>query len=248
MDFSSAVRTARVFTWVSIVWLGLTVCRGIQIHTTSRVTGQCGQNVQLTCEVSGSQKLDIKMFDWLGESGSVWKWSRCKIVPELECEPREEDGFHYRLTLTLVSLKPIDAGNYTCKLHSAQGIRASRTTVEVEECRGNVSHSRNASHAECSFRDVYPSGVVHWFQGESNLTDSCTTEQRMDQHGLYDISSVIHLKKENLKQLYNCSLWIPSVGRYHSWMQVPSVRSSQSAAGLKRIYLVLEIILLKLIM
>ncbi|XP_029946506.1 selection and upkeep of intraepithelial T-cells protein 2-like [Salarias fasciatus] len=255
MSFSSAVRTPEpcVFTWVSIFGLisavGVAVCQAVQLRTAPRVAAHCGQNVTLTCDVNSSQQLNIKQFRWL-RKGTVCEYERDQTGQELQCETTKTEPSHHRLTLTLINLRPIDAGTYTCRLHSSQGVKNNTTVVEVQECRGNLTHFMNGSLAECSFRGVYPGGVVHWFQGEANLTDSCSTKQEVDQQGLYNVMSMIEVERGNSTQPYNCSLWTPSLRRYHSWMQLPLVKdmgSSGSAAGLKWACLLMEVIMLKLI-
>lgn len=86
-------------------------------------------------------------------------------------------------------------------------------------CLGNNKTSRNVSHAECLFEGVYPSGVVHWFQGNKNLTDVANLTETKDELNRFNIRSAIKLKEGNRSESYNCSLWMPSLGRYLSTLQ-----------------------------
>ncbi|CAN9505753.1 unnamed protein product [Ophioblennius macclurei] len=257
MSFSSAVRTPCVFTWVSIFCVisavGLAVGQAVQIQTLPQVAAECGQNVSLTCDATYSQSLNIKSFSWVrdGKNGPVCKYEPNQTKQAPGCETKMIGAYHHRLILTLVDLKPNDAGKYICKFHSSQGAKSNKTYVEVQECRGNLTRFMNQSHGECSFKGVYPSGVVHWSQGDVNLTDSCSTSQELDQHGRFDILSVIDVSKGNLSQPYTCSLWVPALNRYQSWMQLllsEELNSSGIDVGGMWICIVMEIVVLKLIM
>lgn len=86
-------------------------------------------------------------------------------------------------------------------------------------CLGKNETSRNDSHVECSFEGVYPSGMVHWFQGNKNLTEDASMKQTKDKHNRFNIRSSLKLKEGNLREPYNCSLWMPSLGRYLTILQ-----------------------------
>lgn len=133
--------------------------------------------------------------------------------PEPGCESTKTETTH-QLTLRLSNIWPVDAGNYSCKLRSNMDVKSKTTSITVTECSGHPDSSVNQSHARCSFSGFYPSGSVHWFKGDANLTGSTTTEEEEDQRGLYNIWSVMDLQEVKLP--LNCSLWIPALGKYAS--------------------------------
>lgn len=100
----------------------------MELQTEPRVlSSRCGDNVTLTCEATGPPQMDIKRFSW------VFKNKSCHYndpSPKPWCEsagapPRR------RLALTLVSVTPLDQGEYTCKLHSNMGVAQNRSVVTV---------------------------------------------------------------------------------------------------------------------
>lgn len=256
MSFSSGVRTRYVFGWVSIIWftsaVSIAVSNGLELQTISQVAAQCGKNVTLTCEATSSEKLDIQLFSWLAINKT--QFSRCQYQhkqhdPQVLCESMAETT-HHRLTLTLLNVMPTNQGRYLCKLRTTQGVKSDKTDVTVEDCFGSSGSSINNSHAECWFKGVYPIGTVHWFQEDVDLTDSASTQEEQDQHGLYNILSTINVQEGNPSKPYNCSLWMPSATKYIStqYLEIPTFGgpgSSGSMVKLQWFCMILEIMIVK---
>lgn len=208
MNFCSAVKHRLIFTCIHVFCFISAVRPDVQLRVTSPLTTSCGENVTLSCEVKSSSQLEINYLSWVSANKS------CKYdEPGSDCEYMKNETTH-RLTLRLSNIWPVDAGNYTCKLRSNMDVKSSNTSVTVTECSGRPSSSVNQSHARCSFSGFYPSGSVHWFKGDANLTDSTTTEEEEAQRGLYNIWSVMQLQEVKLP--LNCSLWVPALGKYVS--------------------------------
>ncbi|XP_008293162.1 uncharacterized protein LOC103367041 [Stegastes partitus] len=241
MSFCSAAKSQHVFIWISIFSFVSPVIRpDVELQTTLPLTTNCGENVTLNCDVKSSSPLDMKLLSWVAANKT------CKYEnPELGCERTTTDSNH-RLTLRLANIRPIDAGSYLCKLRSNMGVKAQTTNVTVRECSGRLASSMNQSHAWCSFSGFYPGGSVHWFQEDANLTDSATTEEDKDQHGFYNIQSEIDVQKVNLSRPLNCSLWIPSLGKYASEPQL--VHSAGGSVRLQRFCALAGIILVKFVL
>lgn len=117
------------------------------------------------------------------------------------------------------------------------------------DCVGSSGSFINESHAGCWFNGVYPNGIVHWFQGDADLTKSASTQEDEDQHRQYNIISTINVQKGNLDQLYNCSLWIPDARKYLSSELIvgKTVRSSGSIVKL-HICMMVEIMMVRFMM
>lgn len=110
------------------------------------------------------------------------------------------------------------------KQGSGQDALPDKALDSFTDCLKNSSTFNNNTHAKCSFYGVYPSGVVHWFQGDRNLTEDAITHETRDKRDRFIISSTIELKKGKQSKPYNCSLWIPSLSRYLSTLS-PQVNS-----------------------
>lgn len=118
------------------------------------------------------------------------------------------------------------------------------------DCLNTSKHSINNSYAECCFFGVYPSGLIHWFQGNDNWTDSASTQIDKDQRGLVNVCSTLDVKKSKERsQPYNCSLWIPSAGKYlsHQIIIHPQPVSSGSISRVQVILIMVVIMMAKLI-
>ncbi|XP_023147352.1 uncharacterized protein LOC111582743 [Amphiprion ocellaris] len=208
MSSCSAVKNLHIFTWINLFCFIYAVPPDVQVLVTPPQTTSCGGNVTLNCDVESLSQLEIKHLSWVAAN------KNCRYEePKSGCESRKSERTH-RLTLTLSNIWPIDAGNYSCKMRSNMEAMSRTTSVTVTECSGRPASSVNRSHAQCSFSGVYPSGSVHWFKGDANLTDSTTTEEEEDQCGAYNIWSVMDLQEVKLP--LNCSLWIPALGKYVS--------------------------------
>lgn len=101
----------------------------MELHTVPQVLRpRCGDNVTLTCEATGPPQMDIKRFSW------VFKNKTCHYndpSPKPWCESAGEPPRH-SLALTLVSVMPVDQGEYMCKLHSNMGVAQNRSVVTVQ--------------------------------------------------------------------------------------------------------------------
>ncbi|TKS91764.1 GTP-binding protein [Collichthys lucidus] len=155
---------------------------------------RCGENVTLTCEAT-IKKSDIVSLSFACGENKTCKCEDSQTNPEVQCESTDESPRH-RLNLTLINVMPVNQGNYTCKLRSIKGVDAAKTRVAVKECLGSSNSSTNQSDVTCWFDGVYPVGIIHWFQGDVNLTASTTTRKEQDQYGRYNVSSTIGLKAQ----------------------------------------------------
>lgn len=252
--------------------------QGVELRAISQVAAECGKNVTVTCDASSVRQLDIRLFSWLARNKTVCLYGADQHGPEVLCESTGETSKH-RLTLTLINVMPVNEGKYLCKLRSKLGVSDAATFLTVHgeltliflffflqffltvifhlpkgsyiftDCLEESGFFTNESHADCWFSGVYPSGTVHWFQGGVNLTDLASTHEVGDQHGRYDILSEIDVEIGNPDLPYNCSLWIPSGGKYVSGQQVTiyrNTRSSGSMVQLQGICIMMAIMMVKL--
>ncbi|XP_049925376.1 uncharacterized protein LOC126405615 [Epinephelus moara] len=249
MSFSSGVRTQHVFGWVSIIWFMSAVCiivsESVELQTISQIAAQCGNNVTLKCDAVSSHQLDIRSFEWLARDKSVCQNGHGQPDRKVLCERGD-----HSLTLTLLNVMPDDQGTYLCKLRSTSGSGSKNTVVTVQDCLGSVGSSINESYAECWFTEVYPDSTVHWFQGDVNLTDLAVTQEAVDNQQYNYVSSKIVVQKGNLSQPYECSLWIPSTGKYLSNQQLHMVQklvvnSSENMVKLQWICMIVGIMMVK---
>ncbi|XP_035471964.2 uncharacterized protein LOC118289241 [Scophthalmus maximus] len=234
MSFSAGARTQQTFVWVSIIWFTSAVSGGgsqdVELQVIPHLVAQCGQNLTLTCNVSSQRQLGIRLFSWLARNQTVCLYGN-ESASEALCESAAETS-HHRLTLTLIDVMPGNEGKYLCKLRSGQGVNDASTFVTVHDCLQRSGSSVNGSHPECWFEGVYPSGTVHWFQGDVNLTDSASTREERDPRGRYRVLSGLSVEGGNTSLAYVCSLWIPSEGKYLSSRQLTIVRRTKSSASM----------------
>ncbi|CAK6963301.1 uncharacterized protein LOC122967156 [Scomber scombrus] len=250
-SLSPGARTQHVFGLVAIIWFKSAVSaagEALELQTIPGVVAQCGDNVTLTCDASSLLLSDIRSFNWVGRNKSLCKHDD-EHDPEVLCESTAETT-HHKLTLTLINVMPVHQGKYLCKLSSKIGVKYTSSFVKVQDCFGGSDSSRNESHAVCWFNGVYPSGTVHWFQGNANSTESASTQEVEDQHGQYNIISTINVKK-NLP--YNCSLWIPGASKYLVTLVIQPSAVKVKASGstqikLQWICMMMEIMMVKFIM
>ncbi|XP_035510238.1 uncharacterized protein LOC118322620 [Morone saxatilis] len=250
MSFYSGVRARHVYGWVSIIWFTLAVriavSEDVPLQTVSEVAARCGENVTLPCGVTMPSQSDIKLFSWVGGNKSC-KYEDSQPDPEVLCERTAETPNH-RLDMTLLNVMPVDQGEYLCKLRSKVGVGFARTLVTVQDCFGNSNSYIKNTAATCQFRGVYPSGTVHWFQGDVNLTDSASTQKEEDQHGRYDVVSTIDVPKGKMSEPYRCSLWIPSIGKNLHTQELPMVKALESSGSMVRVQwicIMVEIMMVK---
>ncbi|XP_017283582.1 uncharacterized protein LOC108242932 [Kryptolebias marmoratus] len=225
----SAARMHRGFIWGLILCFCLaarvTGKVDVDLQAKSWVFAKCGENVNLTCNATSSQPWDkdmkIKKFIWMFGNKTMCHYEQNHTESEFQCESIQ-DTFSHTITLTLNNVMPADEGKYLCKFHSTEGAKDSVSQLRIQDCLENSGTSRNTTYAECFFEGVYPSGVVHWYQGDTNLTTDVSTQETKDKRNHFNIRSSIKLKKESLSEPYNCSLWIPSLGRYLATSEVNS--------------------------
>ncbi|XP_051244931.1 uncharacterized protein LOC127356900 [Dicentrarchus labrax] len=236
MSFYSGVRARHVYGWVSIIWfisaVRIAVSEDVPLQTVSEVVAQCGENVTLPCGVTMQSQLDIKLFSWV-RGNKLCTYEDSQLDPEVLCESTEDTPNH-RLSMTLLNVMPVDQGEYFCKLRSKVGVGFAKTLVTVQDCFENSKSYIQKTHATCQFRGVYPSGTVHWFQGDVNLTDSAITQEEEDQYGRYDVMSTIDVQKGK-SEPYRCSLWIPSVGKNLHAQELPMVKALESSGSMVRV-------------
>lgn len=250
MSSPCGVRTQHVSGWVSIIWLTLAisvpVTADVPLHTTAEVAARCGENVTLTCGTALLQ--DITYFAWVAKNKT---YSEGQSDAEVQCK-RTGMNSNPMLSLTLINVMPGDKGKYLCKLRSTQGTNSSATLVTVQDCLESYNSSINKSQAKCSFSGVYPRGIIHWSQGDVNLTGLGSTQEEEDQEGRYSVSSTIYVQGGNHNQSYKCQLWIPSHGKYLFSHElhltdrlIDSVMSSGGMVRLQWIFLMVEILMVK---
>ncbi|KAM8723542.1 uncharacterized protein AB9X84_003492 [Acanthopagrus schlegelii] len=247
MSFSSGGRTRHVYVWVSIIWftsaVSITASEEVEPFVLSEVAGQCGDNVTLTCHVT-LQKSDMKHFAW--EAGNkTCQIDNDKHDSEFLCESTVNTHTH-TLTLTLLNVMPVDEGRYLCKLRTVQGTKSATTLVKVHGCIGSWHTSINGPHAECRFSGVYPSGIIHWFRGDVNVTNSTSTDEVKDHNGRYDVWSTLDVQKGDPSQLYMCKLWMPSEGKYSQEQHIKKPQeSSGNMVKLQWISIMVEVMMVK---
>ncbi|XP_035035609.1 butyrophilin subfamily 3 member A2 [Hippoglossus stenolepis] len=243
MSLCSAARTHNALGWVSIIWFTSAVSISgsqVDLQVEPQVEAKCGTNVTLTCEATSRRTFDIILFSWVNETNVMCSYGKEQPDPEFPCERSQ-----HKLALTLHNVMPANKGKYLCKLQSNVGISGASTFVTVRGCHDKSGYSINESHAECWFTGVYPSGVVHWFQGDVNLTDSARTREEEDGQGLFKVLSDLNVDERNLSLPYKCSLWIPTDGKYLLSQKTTSpekIRSSGSPVTLQRICVVVWLV------
>lgn len=257
MDSSSGVWTQHVFSWVSIICftslVSVVASQGVELQTISQVAARCGENVTLTCDASSSGKLDIRSFSWLAKNESVCEYEDRNPDTKVLCESTAEPQRHI-LTLTLLNVMPDDQGTYLCKLRSTLGVKSKTTIVIVQDCLESSGSSISETTAKCWFSGVYPSGIIKWSQGDTDLTDSASPQEDVHQDGRYKVSSSIDVKTGNTSQPFNCSLWIPSTRKQLSSQQLhmkgQQIRNGSSGSACKLlqwICITVEVMMVKFI-
>ncbi|XP_061567826.1 uncharacterized protein LOC133422002 [Cololabis saira] len=240
-------RMNRGFVQILIFWFIPAVCDSaiITLETKPHVEATCGENVTLTCKASFSNQENVKIikFQWL-HAGRNMCANEDKDTDDLFRCGRTNTNSHHELTLILTKIKPIQEGQYLCKIHTSVGVENIKANVVTKDCIGNSTTSMNQTHATCSFRGNYPSGVVHWFQGDVNITDGVSTQAERDEDGFYDFQSTLDTEGRNLSQPLSCSLWMPSMGKYVVNLRSNALSSSGSIIQLQWVCVLLEIIMM----
>ncbi|XP_013886061.1 uncharacterized protein LOC106534095 [Austrofundulus limnaeus] len=186
----------------------------VALQTKFWVSANCGETVNLMCNATAPQpwNIDIKKFFWQFENKTC-EYGQNPTDSEFWCGSTNTT-FSRTITLTLRNVTPADEGKYLCKLHSTMGSWNNGSQLRIEGCVGKSETSKNDSYVKCSFEGVYPSGVVHWFWGNKNLTDVASVTETKDKQNRFNIRSTIKLREGHQREPYNCSLWSPSLGRY----------------------------------
>ncbi|MEQ2222482.1 hypothetical protein ILYODFUR_026832, partial [Ilyodon furcidens] len=190
-------------------------CECKTLDTKPKVFSDCGKNVTLTCNASTSVVQDSKLmkFEWQFKNTTVCQYEQKNFTGKIQCESANTTS-GLSLTLTIRNITPTDEGVYHCKLHLSREAANGQSHIKVEDCLGSTHKSLDNGTASCTFDSVYPSGVVHWYQGDSNITNASKTHEKQDKDGFYRVKSEVPVKIENHSQTYNCSLWMPSTNRY----------------------------------
>ncbi|KAE8283021.1 hypothetical protein D5F01_LYC18416 [Larimichthys crocea] len=194
MSFCAGLKTRHVSIICFALAVSTVVCEGMELKTAPLKVARCGENVTLTCEAT-IKKSDIVSLSFAWGGNKTCKCEDSQTNPEVQCESTDESP-HHRLNLTLINVMPVNQGNYTCKLRSTKGVEADKTHLAVKECLGSSNSSTNQSDVTCWFDGVYPIGIIHWFRGDVNLTDSTTTRKEQDQYGRYNVSSTIGMTRQ----------------------------------------------------
>lgn len=80
----------------------------------------------------------------------------------------------------------------------------------LPECLGESDSAASHTEATCTFKDVFPSAKVKWFQGTSPVDASVfnvTTTEKEDSLGRFTITSRVKWNPSK-REPYNCSLWM----------------------------------------
>ncbi|XP_038156652.1 uncharacterized protein LOC119793522 [Cyprinodon tularosa] len=208
--------------WVTLaISISVTWCE--KLINTPEISANCGDTHTLICHVTQSMIRDaiIKTFQWEFETTALCKINQNYSNSSIQCENTKTTSGQ-NLTLTIFNIVPKNEGVYLCKIRTTQGAYSDQSHIKVKECHGNSTLSIDNNTATCSFDQFYPSGVVHWYQGDSNLTEGSKMETKQEDNGFYKIQSELSMEKGNYSQPYNCSLWIPSMNTYVSSQLVVS--------------------------
>lgn len=206
------------------------------------IRAECGQQVNLTCNVSSSRPgFSIKNLRWVknhhmlcvvNSEGNITEHQH-HTLSDFHCE--YEGG---QLSLVFQRVQPVESGasvDYMCKLHSNQGVTTNHTKVELQDCCGNVQDSTNPEGPSCTFTEVHPDADVHWFLSSHNFTGETlrgSTDKRWEEGGWLTIHS--YLEEKDSDELYNCSLWCPTSNQYITSRLIPQQRMSKSGATAQR--------------
>ncbi|XP_034393702.1 uncharacterized protein LOC117733890 [Cyclopterus lumpus] len=226
----------------TLVWLlpafTFTTQELVKLSVSPGITAECGDRVILKCDVSSSRKgLSIKHMEWFQSRTSV-----CSVDGEgkIKNHTQSPSDFyceyqHGQLSLVLTRVKPLERGNYTCKLQSNRGALHADTSVELQECCGAAESVWTKDRLTCTFKNVYPDGDVHWFHGSHKLASSGKqhTSKHMEKEGWLTIQSYLERKSPHVP--YNCSLMSAASGRYIASPLVlnPESRASVGTQGHK---------------
>lgn len=124
--------------------------------------------------------------------------------------------------------------------------RAESRTV-ITDCIKSVKTSVNKTHASCCFGGVYPAGVVHWSRGDTSLIELSSWQDTVPD-GRYNICSMVGVKKANMSQPLQCSLWIPSRQMYLvNIYEVGGQEAVGRVATLQGFLILLEMVVLTLV-
>ncbi|KAM4534822.1 uncharacterized protein V3H82_024714 [Fundulus diaphanus] len=238
------------FAWASIFWVTLAVlipvAQGKQLDTPPEVTASCGKQVTLMCNANASlvQGVKVQKFNWQFKNKTLCQYESKNVSSDkIRCESTNTTSGGLILSLTILDIIPTDNGVYLCKLYSTGASGNGQSNVTVEDCVGSSNDSMDNNTARCSFDRVFPKGVVHWYQGNANLTHTSKTENIPAGEEFFKVVSEIPTK--GASQSYNCSLWMPSTNIY---VASRLVTSSGSIRQLQWICMTVGILMSSLIM
>ncbi|XP_029920930.1 uncharacterized protein LOC115368740 [Myripristis murdjan] len=230
-------RTLYILLWVMPACIHTTK-EPVSLIVSPVVMAQCNQQVTLHCNVSSTRHhLSIRNLSWIQNENRLCDIdSAGKVV---EHHGHTQSGFRCRyeqgqLSLIFEKVKPLESGTsvkYMCKLRSNVGVAKEYTTVELQECCGNVDAVVTPKGPTCTFTRVHPGGDVHWFHGSTKLADGSlktNTSKSVDAGGWLTITS--SLEKKDNKKHYNCSLWSPKSRRYIASSLVQDAHPVKSGA------------------
>ncbi|XP_068448644.1 uncharacterized protein [Clinocottus analis] len=206
----------------TLIWLlpafTFTTQELVKLSVSPGIDAKCGERVTLNCDVSSSRNgLIIKHMEWFQSDRSVCSVdeegtvrNHTQSLSDFYCEYE-----HGQLSLIFTRVKPLERGNYTCKLQSNRGARNADTSVQLQECCGVAEGVWTKSLLTCTFKNVYPDGDVHWFHGSHKHSDRSgnqPTSKHVDREGWLTIQSSLERKSQHVP--YNCSLMSTASGRY----------------------------------
>ncbi|XP_035988093.1 uncharacterized protein LOC118560775 [Fundulus heteroclitus] len=238
------------FVRASIFWVLLAVlipvAEGKQLDTLPKVTASCGEQVTLTCNASASLLKDVNVvkFNWQFKNTTLCQYESKDVNSDkIRCKSTNTTSGGLTLSMTILNIIPKDEGVYLCKLHTTGAAANGQSHVKVEDCVGSSDDSMDNNTARCSFDRVFPAGVVHWYQGDANLTKTSKTENIPAAEDFFKVVSEIPAKEAS--QSLNCSLWMPSTNIY---VASRLVTSSGSISHLQWICMMVGIFMRSLIM
>lgn len=200
-----------LFGLACTIWFlsALSVAGSVDIRTIPKIRASCGQNLTLTCNVNSTQPLDIKEFFWMEKEKQICQWGGPSNQTNMVCRNTSAGGV-YNFTLTILNVMPLHKGTYHCKLRAKEGVKNDQTIVRVQKCLGESDSAASHTEATCTFKDVFPSAKVKWFQGTSPVDASVfnvTTTEKEDSLGRFTITSRVKWNPSK-REPYNCSLWM----------------------------------------
>ncbi|KAL4657928.1 hypothetical protein GN956_G1797 [Arapaima gigas] len=217
--------------------LGQSVQNLMELNVPKLLTVSCNQRMELHCKIISNQKLTVNYMSWLDPAGRAI----CEVD---DTTPTDGPLCTYtkgkELVLHLPNITPATQGSYTCKIRSDRGSKHNMSDVKLQECYAEGSWSSTDTEVTCCFPGVYPEGTIHWFSGDSNVTeDAVMMPSHPDSQGLFNVSST--LLSAQPEASYTCKLWLPTGGstlveieRVRKWPFRKFLSSKNGAEGLEQ--------------